>query len=88
MAGFVAASSINVCSSFMFGKRQPDGNETTAPLDLVRLTFPRRVYTQSHVDYLVEALEHVAGQAQAIRGLCMTWQAPALRHFTARFEWV
>ena len=72
--------------SVMFGKRQPDGTETFAPLDLVRLTFPRRVYTQSHVDYLVEALIHVAANAKSIRGLRLVHQAPVLRHFTARFE--
>jgi tryptophanase len=74
--------------SVMFGKHQPDGTETFAPLDLVRLTFPRRVYTQSHVDYLVEALVHVAANAAAVRGLRLVHQAPALRHFTARFEMV
>lgn len=72
--------------SVMFGKRQPDGTEIPAPLDLVRLTFPRRVYTQSHVDYVVEALDHVAHHAHEVRGLRMTYQAPALRHFTAKFE--
>ena len=72
--------------SVMFGKRLPDGSESTAALDLVRLTFPRRVYTQSHVDYLVEALEHVSKNARSIRGLRLIYQAPALRHFTARFE--
>lgn len=72
--------------SVMFGKHLPDGTETFAPLDLVRLTFPRRVYTQSHVDYLVEALEHVARHAADIRGLRLVHQAPVLRHFTARFE--
>ncbi len=74
--------------SVMFGKHQADGSETFAPLDLVRLTFPRRVYTQSHVDYLVEALDYVAHHAKDIRGLRLVHQAPALRHFTARFELV
>jgi tryptophanase len=74
--------------SVMFGKHQADGSETFAPLDLVRLTFPRRVYTQSHVDYLVEALDYVARHASEIRGLRLVHQAPVLRHFTARFELV
>ncbi len=72
--------------SVMFGKHQPDGSETFAPLDLVRLTFPRRVYTQSHVDYLVEALAYLAHEADKVRGLKLIHQAPILRHFTARFE--
>jgi tryptophanase len=74
--------------SVMFGKHQPDGTETFAPLDLVRLTFPRRVYTQSHVDYLIEALVHVDRHAADVRGLRLIHQAPVLRHFTARFELV
>lgn len=72
--------------SVMFGKPLPDGGEAPAPLELVRLTFPRRVYTQSHVDYLIEALVYVAGRAKEIRGLKIVHQAPQLRHFTARFE--
>ena len=72
--------------SVMFGRPQADGSEIPAPLELMRLTFPRRVYTQSHVDYLVEALVHVAAHAREVRGLQIVWQAPALRHFTARFQ--
>ena len=69
----------------MFGKVKPDGSETTSPLDLVRLTFPRRVYTQSHVDYVLEALAYVARHAHEVRGLRIVQQTLALRHFTARF---
>jgi tryptophanase len=72
--------------SVMFGKVRDDGTEQPANLELVRLTFPRRVYTQSHVDYLLEALLHVHQHRAHIRGLRITWQAPVLRHFTARFE--
>jgi tryptophanase len=50
------------------------------------LAVPRRVYTQSHMDYVVEAVLEVFKRRHAIRGLTMTWQAPMLRHFTARFE--
>jgi tryptophanase len=72
--------------SAMFGRPQPDGSEEPAALELVRLTFPRRVYTQTHIDYLAEALAYVTAQREQIRGLRMTYQAPTLRHFTARFE--
>ncbi|NTU78672.1 MAG: tryptophanase [Chloroflexales bacterium] len=72
--------------SVMFGRPRPDGGEEPASLELVRLAFPRRVYTQSHVDYLAEALEYVAARREQIRGLHMVYQAPTLRHFTARFE--
>ena len=72
--------------SVMFGKRRADGSEEPAALELVRLAFPRRVYTQSHVDYVAEALIHTARSAHQLKGLRITWQAPTLRHFTACFE--
>ncbi len=71
--------------SVMFG-RQPDGTEKPPAMELVRLAFPRRVYTQSHVDYLGEVLLHVHGRREKIRGLRMTQAPEVLRHFTARFE--
>jgi len=74
--------------SVMFGHPGPDGAELPAPTELVRLAFPRRVYTQSHVDYVAEALIYVAGIKDQIRGLRIDWQAPTLRHFTARFALV
>jgi tryptophanase len=69
----------------MFGRRA-DGSEQPAPMDLVRLAIPRRTYTQSHVDYVIEVCEHVAGRAGELRGLRIVEEPPALRHFTARFE--
>ncbi len=69
----------------MFG-RQPDGSEQPAPMDLVRLAIPRRTYTQSHVDYVIEVCEYVAERAGELRGLRIVEEPPALRHFTARFE--
>jgi tryptophanase len=69
----------------MFG-RQPDGTEQPAALDLVRLAIPRRTYTQSHIDYVIEVCGSVAAQAPRLRGLRMTHEPPSLRHFTARFE--
>jgi tryptophanase len=69
----------------MFGRR-PDGSEQAAPMDLVRLAIPRRTYTQSHVDYVIEVCRFVAERAGELRGLRIVEEAPALRHFTARFE--
>jgi tryptophanase len=68
----------------MFG-RQRDGSEVPPPMDLVRLAIPRRVYTQSHIDYVAEAVIHVAAQKDALRGYRITYGAAMLRHFTARF---
>jgi tryptophanase len=69
----------------MFGRRA-DGTEQPAPMDLVRLAIPRRTYTQSHIDYVIEVCEHVASRAGELRGLRIVEEPPALRHFTARFE--
>ena len=69
----------------MFG-RHPDGVEAPAAMDLVRLAIPRRTYTQSHVDYVIEVVRWVAERASSLRGLRIVEQPPALRHFTARFE--
>jgi tyrosine phenol-lyase len=57
-----------------------------AQMDLVRLAIPRRVYTQSHIDYVVEILLEVWKKRDAVRGLKLTYEAPFLRHFTARLE--
>ena len=71
--------------SVMFG-RQPDGSEVPAALELVRLAIPRRTYTQSHIDYVIEVCEHVARGAEALTGYRLVDEPPALRHFTATFE--
>ncbi|MEI6667848.1 MAG: tryptophanase [Acidobacteriota bacterium] len=71
--------------SVMFGMR-PDGTEVPAAMELVRLAIPRRVYTQSHIDYVAEAVIDVASRRDAIRGYRMVSAPRALRHFTARFE--
>src|SRR6266446_5352994 len=57
-----------------------------AQMDLVRLAIPRRVYTQSHIDYVVEVILEVWRKRESIRGLNLTHEAPFLRHFTARLE--
>ncbi|MBE2254013.1 MAG: tryptophanase [Myxococcus sp.] len=68
----------------MFGL-QPDGTERPAAMDLVRLAIPRRTYTQSHMDYVVEVVERVAAKARHLRGLRIVEQPSTLRHFSARF---
>jgi tryptophanase len=69
----------------MFG-RHPDGTETPAAMDLVRLAIPRRTYTQSHIDYVIEVVGYVADRASSLRGLRIVEEPSALRHFSARFE--
>ncbi len=69
----------------MFGLH-PDGSETPAAMDLVRLAIPRRVYTQSHIDYVAEVVLSVARQAAPLRGYRIAAAPKVLRHFTARFE--
>ncbi len=68
----------------MFG-RHPDGSETPAAMDLVRLAMPRRVYTQSHADYIVEAFGEVATMLKSLKGYRIAWEPPMMRHFTAKF---
>lgn len=72
--------------TLMFGRRDPNGVEQAGPMDLLRLAIPRRVYTQSHIDYVVEVILEVWRRREKIRGLALTYQAPFLRHFTARFR--
>jgi len=71
----------------MFGRRDPEtGEEVPADRELVRLAIPRRVYTQSHIDYVVETVLGVWARRESIGGFRIVQQAPVLRHFTARFE--
>ncbi len=69
----------------MFGLKA-DGSEVPAAMDLVRLAIPRRLYTQSHIDYVAEAILEVAAKKNALRGYRITKSAKRLRHFTAEFE--
>jgi tryptophanase len=69
----------------MFGL-QPDGTERPASMDLVRLAIPRRTYTQSHIDYVIEVCERLAKEASHLGGYRIVAAPPQLRHFTARFE--
>jgi tryptophanase len=69
----------------MFGLR-PDGSEAPAGMDLVRLAIPRRTYTQSHIDYVIEVVTRVAVRRNDLRGMRITSGPAALRHFSASFE--
>jgi tryptophanase len=71
--------------SAMFGRRE-DGQELPAAMDLVRLAIPRRAYTQSHIDYVIEVAALVYSVRGSLRGFRVTRQAPVLRHFTIELE--
>ena len=71
--------------TLMFGRRDPaTGQEHPAPMELVRLAVPRRVYTQSHIDYVVEGILEIWQKRETVGGYRITEQAPFLRHFTAK----
>jgi len=73
--------------SVAFGYPDPDTGEMIYPkLDLVRLALPRRTYTQSHLDYVIEVLGRIAGKAEDLRGYKITYQPPLMRHFSCQFE--
>jgi tyrosine phenol-lyase len=71
----------------MFGKR-PDGTEAPASMDLVRLAIPRRTYTKSQMDYVIEVVREVHARRANLRGMRFVRQPPALRHFTGRFAYI
>nr|HRI47163.1 tryptophanase [Ignavibacteriaceae bacterium] len=72
--------------SVMFGKYDSDGKLIPPPMELVRLAIPRRVYTQSHIDYVSEVIIEVYKNRNKLKGYEITYQAPMLRHFTAQFK--
>lgn len=72
--------------SVMFGKYAADGSLLSPPLELVRLAIPRRVYTQSHIDYVAEVIAEVYAKRYDYCGYRITYEPPMLRHFTAQFE--
>jgi tryptophanase len=72
--------------SVMFGKYDQNGNLIPPPMELVRLAIPRRVYTQSHIDYVLEIILEVFTNRKKLKGYRIVYEAPILRHFTARFE--
>jgi len=72
--------------SVMFGKYDNKGKLIPAMMELVRLAIPRRVYTQSHVDFLIEVITEVYKKRNELKGYKIIYEAPILRHFTAKFE--
>ena len=70
----------------MFGRLDDNGNEQAANLDLVRLAFPRRVYTQSHFDYILEVIDAVWQKRKQLHGYKISYQPEFLRHFSCHFE--
>ena len=73
----------------MFAEEDPDTGETKYPdLELVRLAVPRRVYTNTHIDVVAESVLAIYRNREALKGLKMVCEAPVLRHFTCRFEYV
>ncbi|MFZ2324665.1 MAG: tryptophanase [Ignavibacteriaceae bacterium] len=72
--------------SVMFGKYDNNGKLIPAMMELVRLAIPRRVYTQSHIDYLLEVILEVFKNRDKLKGYKITYETPMLRHFTARFK--
>ena len=72
--------------SIMFGRKDAEGNLIPAEMELVRLAIPRRVYTQSHIDYVIETFEEILQERHQSKGFKITYEPEFLRHFTAHFE--
>ena len=72
--------------SLMFGGKDEDGKPFYANHELVRLAIPRRTYTQSHIDYVIEVMESIKDKSHKIKGLKIIYQSRTLRHFTAKLE--
>ncbi|MCZ7663738.1 MAG: tryptophanase [Thermoleophilia bacterium] len=73
--------------SLAFAHTDPETGETRCPeLETVRLALPRRVYSQTHIDYVVESLAELYARRESVRGMRVVWEGPYMRHFTARLE--
>jgi len=74
--------------SLMFGKYNEEKELIPAPMELVRLAIPRRVYTQSHIDYVAEVIIEVFKKRNEIKGMKIIEEAQMLRHFTVKMDWI
>jgi tryptophanase len=84
LEGGIRASELG---SVMFAYTDPQTGEQRFPaLELVRLAIPRRVYTQAHIDFVVDTLRRIGAQRESLPGYRITYAPKLLRHFTARFE--
>ena len=85
LKGGIRASEIG---SVMFGKKGPNGKLIPASMELVRLAIPRRVYTQSHIDYVIEVFQEIKKQKNKAKGIKIVKQPKYLRHFTSHFKFI
>tara|TARA_X000000368_G_scaffold167435_2_gene132116 strand:- start:57 stop:1433 length:1377 start_codon:yes stop_codon:yes gene_type:complete len=85
LKGGIRASEIG---SVMFGKKGPKGELIPASMELVRLAIPRRVYTQSHIDYVIEVFQEIMKNRRKAKGIKIVKEPKFLRHFTAHFKFI
>ena len=85
-----ARGGIRACEigSLMFGKYDEENRFIPAQMELVRLAIPRRVYTQSHIDYVIEVFQEILKEKDNARGLVINFEPRYLRHFTAQLDLV